>query len=35
MAGTRRSEGADERDALLVGLALGFALGVIVGAWLV
>lgn len=34
MAGTRRPEHAEIRDALIVGGVLGFALGVIAGAWL-
>lgn len=34
MAGTRRPPVAAERDAFVVGCALGFFLGVIVGAWL-
>jgi hypothetical protein len=34
MAGTRRPDEAEIRDALIVGVVLGFAIGVIVGAWL-
>lgn len=31
MAGTRRPDGAETRDALLLGVALGFLLGVMAG----
>lgn len=34
MAGTRRPPEADLRDALILGAAIGFLLGVIAGAFL-